>query len=63
MIEFKEAIINIRRTLREGKNNKWAVQSMKNRPKPFILPFDRYYYRDFIWKVAFSNGLTLIPLP
>jgi hypothetical protein len=27
--------------------------------KKFNPPFERYYYRDFIWKVAFSNGILL----
>ena len=24
--------------------------------------FDTYYYRDFLWKVAFSNGLLVEPV-
>jgi hypothetical protein len=27
--------------------------------KKFNPPFERYHYRDFIWKVAFSNGILL----
>ena len=25
--------------------------------KPFTIPFERYYYHDFVWKVAFSNKI------
>ena len=25
------------------------------RIKPFIPPFERYFYFDFLWKVAYSN--------
>lgn len=25
--------------------------------KPFALPFERYHYFDFLWKVAFSNAI------
>lgn len=39
---------------------KWTTRV---RTKPFIAPFQRYYYKDFIWKVAFSNGLILSNLP
>lgn len=28
----------------------------KNRP--FVVPFERYWYKDFLWKIAFSNRLT-----
>lgn len=28
--------------------------------KPFVPPFDRYNYRDFIWKIAFEHGRKLI---
>ena len=32
-------------------------------PKPvkFKMPFEVYFYRDFIWKVGFSNELTVSP--
>lgn len=33
------------------------------RQKPFSPPFERYYYRDLIWKVAFSHHVDVeIPL-
>ena len=32
------------------------------RPTKFKQPFDSYYYRDFIWKVAFSNNLIVEPV-
>ena len=32
------------------------------RPVKFKPPFDSYYYRDFLWKVAFSNGLIVEPI-
>ena len=25
--------------------------------KTFTPPFDRYFYKDFLWKVALSNGM------
>ena len=28
----------------------------------FKAPFEMYYYRDFMWKVAFSNGLLVEPV-
>ena len=24
-----------------------------------MVPFERYYYKDFIWKVALSNGILM----
>ena len=29
------------------------------RNRPFIVPFDRYYYNDFVWKVGFSNKIKI----
>ena len=29
------------------------------RNKPFVPPFDRYYYHDFVWKVGFSNKIRI----
>lgn len=31
----------------------------KTKPIKFVPPFNLYYYRDFIWKVAFSNELIV----
>ena len=28
----------------------------------FKNPFELYYYRDFMWKVGFSNGLVVEPI-
>lgn len=30
---------------------------VKIRAKAFTIPYERYYYRDFIWKCAFSNNV------
>jgi hypothetical protein len=27
--------------------------------KPFTVPFERYYYFDFLWKIAYSNKLKV----
>lgn len=27
------------------------------RNRPFLVPFDRYHYKDFVWKIAFSNKI------
>lgn len=32
-------------------------RTLKMKLKPFSAPFDRYHYRDFIWKVALSNHI------
>jgi len=37
--------------------------NFKVRTKQFVPPFERYYYKDFIWKVAFSNGILLQSIP
>ena len=29
--------------------------------KPFSIPFDTYYYRDLLWKVAYSNNQIFVP--
>lgn len=60
--DFKEVVISLRKTLREGRNSKWPI-TIKPRNKPFLPPFERYFYRDFIWKVAFSNGVVSVCLP
>lgn len=31
-------------------------KNVLKRKAVFKLPFSLYYYRDFIWKVAYSNG-------
>lgn len=31
----------------------------KAKPVKFVPPFNLYYYRDFIWKVAYSNELIV----
>jgi hypothetical protein len=56
-------VVSLRKTLREGRSMKWPSSNFKVRTKPFLPPFERYYYRDFIWKVAFSNGILLQPIP
>lgn len=33
--------------------------SPKKKVKPFSPPFQRYYYRDFIWKIAFNHNILL----
>lgn len=53
--------MELRKTLKDASASKWNTQ--KSRNKPFSIPFERYYYKDFIWKVAFSNGLLLNPVP
>ena len=47
--------------MKEASATRW--NSTKPRIKPFITPFERYYYKDFVWKVAFSNGFLLTALP
>ena len=32
------------------------------RPIKFKPPFDTYYYRDFLWKIGFSNGFIVEPV-
>ena len=42
---------------------KWPSSNFKVRTKQFVPPFERYHYKDFIWKVAFSNGILLQSIP
>lgn len=42
----------LRRSFQSGDNS-----SFKIKKKPFTAPFERYYYRDFIWKSAFSYNV------
>jgi hypothetical protein len=38
-------------------------QIIKKRNIKFVIPFPLYYYRDFIWKVAFSNNIIVETVP
>ena len=44
-----------------GTTNKWHTN--KPRLKNFVTPFERYQYKDFIWKIALSNGILHTPIP
>ena len=37
------------------------VKQNIRKPKPFSIPFDTYYYRDLLWKVAYSNNQIVVP--
>ena len=55
-------VVEFRKTMKDTTAvTRW--NSTKPRIKPFIVPFERYHYKDFIWKVAFSNGFLLNTLP
>ena len=57
-------VVELRKTLKESSaftTSKW--HSNRPRIKAFTIPFERYYYKDFIWKVAFSNGLLHHAIP
>lgn len=32
------------------------------KPSKFKPPFDLYHYRDFLWQIAYSNGLIVEPV-
>ena len=56
--------MGMRRTMKEGSFRlRERVSMFTNRPRPFQAPYERFHYRDFIWKVAFSNSLTCKCLP
>ena len=39
---------------------KLAKQNIRKQ-KPFVIPFETYYYRDLLWKVAYSNNQIFVP--
>ena len=43
----------------EKNNSSMIDRPVMKRPAKFKPPFDTYYFRDFLWKVAFSNSMIV----
>jgi len=37
------------------------VKKIIKSTKPFIIPYESFYYRDFLWKINFSNEMYVEP--
>jgi hypothetical protein len=61
MVDLMSQMAEMRSNIKENTVTKW--HSNRPRVRPFIPPFERYAYKDFIWKAAFANGILLSPLP
>lgn len=38
---------------------KYMSMAVRTTIKKFTVPFETYYYRDFLWRVAYSNEKIL----
>jgi len=53
----------MKQQMKRGLSSKEKIGMIATKFKNFTPSCDRYYYRDFIWKVAFANGFICKALP